>query len=196
MRRISPSANGAAAICKDSGKPSSRLNPHGIVSAGTPATLNGIVTLGAVTSRSGWFWVGAVGDVERPSRHDRVDAPENLGLLARQFRPPAQGRHVVLGADQRARQHAVAQDAAEILRAGAQIVLVDRIQLDAGNRRLAIGVIAQARQFYRIDGRTEAAQDLDRRVDRRRDIWVRGVPVPVLGDADPQSATPRFSSAG
>ena len=42
-----------AAIRNDSGRPSARLNPQGMASAGKPPTLNGIVMLGALTSRSG-----------------------------------------------------------------------------------------------------------------------------------------------
>jgi hypothetical protein len=53
MRKTLGSAIGASAICNDNGKPSARLNPHGIASAGSPPTLNGIVMLGELTSRSG-----------------------------------------------------------------------------------------------------------------------------------------------
>ena len=55
MRSTVASANGAAAICNDNGSPSALLNPQGIAIAGKPPTLNGIVMLGALTSRSGAF---------------------------------------------------------------------------------------------------------------------------------------------
>jgi hypothetical protein len=45
MRSTVGSWNGAAAICKDSGMPSARLNPQGIASAGAPLMLNGCVML-------------------------------------------------------------------------------------------------------------------------------------------------------
>src|SRR5439155_10269693 len=52
----------------------------------------------------------------------------------------------------------LAQDPAEILRPCLQVVLVDRVKLDAGDRRLAVGVIAQAGEANRLDRRTEPAQ--------------------------------------
>ena len=44
--------------------------------------------------------------------------------------------------------------------------------------------------MHGLDFGAETAQDFDRRVDGRRDIRVRGVAIPILGDADPQSAHP------
>src|SRR3954452_2510590 len=132
MRSTVGSANGAAAICKDNGRPSARLNPHGIAIAGNPPTLNGIVTLGALTRRSSAS--GSAGSATLSAAAvTKASMLQGPRLLPPQRGAPAQRLQVIFAADQRAWQHPVAQDAAEILRARAHIVLVDRGQLERGD---------------------------------------------------------------
>src|SRR6266568_2663834 len=71
--------------------------------------------------------VGRIGDIERRRGDERVDLLQRPRLLPRQRGAPAQGLEVILGADQRAGEYPVAQDAAEILRPGFQIMLMDRV---------------------------------------------------------------------
>ncbi len=188
MRNTVASANGAAAICNDSGRPSARLKPQGIAKAGVPPTLNGIVMLGVLAWRSGCIRVGAVGDAEGAGGDKGIDLAQRAGLLLDQRGAPALRRHVVLGADQRAGQDAVAQDAAEILRSRAQILLVDRVEFDARYRCLAVGIVAQARQLDRLDDRAEIAQHLDRRIHRGGEVGMpRRIGVPVFDHAEAHS---------
>src|SRR5207244_11052962 len=113
MRNTVGSAIGAAAICNDNGNPSARLNPHGMASAGTPPTLNGIVMLGELTSRSGWFGSAGSATLSAPAVNSASNRFSRLGLLAGQHGAPAQRLDVVFGADQGPRQYAVAQDPPE-----------------------------------------------------------------------------------
>src|SRR6516164_2547330 len=114
MRSTVGSAIGAAAICNDNGNPSARLNPHGIASAGSPPTLNGIVMLGTLTSRSGWFGSAWSATPRAPAVRSASNCFSAIACSRGEHGSPAQRLHIVLRADQGTRQHAVAQDPTEI----------------------------------------------------------------------------------
>ena len=119
--------------------------------------------------------VRAIGDPAAPPAVRNPSNPlQRDRLLARQPVAPAQRLHIILAADDRAGQHAVPEDAAEIPRPGAEIVRVDR---EIGSTQEMIDL--QSVYSLRLDSltgsiaRPEALQDPDRRIDRRREVGMR-----------------------
>ena len=136
-----------------------------------------------------------VGDVSAPAVTNASNLCQRLGLLARQggcasAAPPCNPR--------RGSARPAAPGCAGCGRNPAAVYAdrargsnrVRRWRSSSCNRCSRAGSTAD-----RLDGRAETAQHLDRRVDRRREIGMRRVAMPVLGDADPQTAMPPFRPA-